>query len=115
MLWVAGDGLYASLPLVHKENVTGCHHPYASKPRPAHASSSRERIVDDGDENMSPNHSETNDKPRRALSQIVCSPTLKCPSPRVCLNNARSDSIGTRLTSLKMWQNMHARRSNKDG
>ncbi|MBW0543849.1 hypothetical protein O181_083564 [Austropuccinia psidii MF-1] len=59
------DELYASLPHVHKENVTGCHHPYASKPRTAHSSSSREKIVDDEDENMSPNHSETNDEPRR--------------------------------------------------
>ncbi|MBW0481096.1 hypothetical protein O181_020811 [Austropuccinia psidii MF-1] len=59
------DELYASLPLVHKEKVTGNHHPYASKPRIAHASSSREKIVDDEDENMSPNHTETNDEPRR--------------------------------------------------
>ncbi|MBW0488026.1 hypothetical protein O181_027741 [Austropuccinia psidii MF-1] len=29
---------------------------------------------------------------RRALSQIVSSTTLKFPSPRVCLNNPRSDS-----------------------
>ncbi|MBW0544496.1 hypothetical protein O181_084211 [Austropuccinia psidii MF-1] len=57
------DELYASLPLVHKEKVTGCHHPYASKARTAHASSSREKIMDDEDENMSPNHSETNDEP----------------------------------------------------
>ncbi|MBW0580962.1 hypothetical protein O181_120677 [Austropuccinia psidii MF-1] len=60
-----GDKLYASFPLVHKENVTGRHHPYESKPRTAHASSSREKIMDDEDENMSPNHSETNDEPRR--------------------------------------------------
>ncbi|MBW0579729.1 hypothetical protein O181_119444 [Austropuccinia psidii MF-1] len=40
------DELYASSPLVHKEKVTGCHHPYASKPRTGHASSSRETIVD---------------------------------------------------------------------
>ncbi|MBW0535403.1 hypothetical protein O181_075118 [Austropuccinia psidii MF-1] len=65
MFWVAGDELYASLPLVHKEKVTGPHHPYASKPRTAHASSSRERIVNDEDENMSPNHSQINDEPRR--------------------------------------------------
>ncbi|MBW0501985.1 hypothetical protein O181_041700 [Austropuccinia psidii MF-1] len=55
------DTLYASLPLVHKKKVTGHHHPYCSKPRTAHASSSREKIVDDEDEDMSPNHSETND------------------------------------------------------
>ncbi|MBW0505618.1 hypothetical protein O181_045333 [Austropuccinia psidii MF-1] len=60
-----GDELYASLPLVNKENVTARHHPYASKARPAHASSSREKIVDDEDENMCLNHSETNDEPRR--------------------------------------------------
>ncbi|MBW0484024.1 hypothetical protein O181_023739 [Austropuccinia psidii MF-1] len=29
---------YPSSPLVHKENVTGHHHPYASKPRTGHAS-----------------------------------------------------------------------------
>ncbi|MBW0517197.1 hypothetical protein O181_056912 [Austropuccinia psidii MF-1] len=57
--------LYASLPLVHEEKVTGRHHQYASKPRTGHASSSREKIVDDGDENMSTNHSETNDEQRR--------------------------------------------------
>ncbi|MBW0480841.1 hypothetical protein O181_020556 [Austropuccinia psidii MF-1] len=59
------DELYESLPLVHKEKVTGPPHPYASKPRTAHASSSREKIVDYEDENMSPNHGETNDEPRR--------------------------------------------------
>ncbi|MBW0511720.1 hypothetical protein O181_051435 [Austropuccinia psidii MF-1] len=62
---MAGDDLYASSPLVHKENVTGRHHPYASKPRTALASSSREKLVDYEDENMSPNYSETNDEPRR--------------------------------------------------
>ncbi|MBW0529909.1 hypothetical protein O181_069624 [Austropuccinia psidii MF-1] len=62
---MADDELYASSPLVHKEKVTGRHHPYASKPRTAHSSSSREKIVDDEDENMSPNHSETNDEPKR--------------------------------------------------
>ncbi|MBW0584827.1 hypothetical protein O181_124542 [Austropuccinia psidii MF-1] len=60
-----GDELYASSPLVHKEKVSGCHHPYASKPRMGHASSSREKIVDDEDENMSPTQSERNDEPRR--------------------------------------------------
>ncbi|MBW0591315.1 hypothetical protein O181_131030, partial [Austropuccinia psidii MF-1] len=62
---MAGDELYASSPLVHKEKVTGHHHPYASKPRTAHASSSREKMVDDEDENMSPTQMETNDEPRR--------------------------------------------------
>ncbi|MBW0474011.1 hypothetical protein O181_013726 [Austropuccinia psidii MF-1] len=61
----ASDEIYASLPLVHKERVTGCHQPYASKPRTAHASSSREKVVDDEDENMPPNHSETNSEARR--------------------------------------------------
>ncbi|MBW0541921.1 hypothetical protein O181_081636 [Austropuccinia psidii MF-1] len=65
MICMAGDELYASSPLVHKEKVTGRHHPYASKPRTAHASSSREKIVDDEDENMSPTQMETNDEPRR--------------------------------------------------
>ncbi|MBW0487227.1 hypothetical protein O181_026942 [Austropuccinia psidii MF-1] len=32
------DERYASLPLVHKEKVTGSHQPYASKPRTAHSS-----------------------------------------------------------------------------
>ncbi|MBW0484463.1 hypothetical protein O181_024178 [Austropuccinia psidii MF-1] len=62
---MAGDELYASSPLVHKEKVTGHHHPYASKPRMGPASSSGEKIVDDEDENMSPTQSETNDEPRR--------------------------------------------------
>ncbi|MBW0474099.1 hypothetical protein O181_013814 [Austropuccinia psidii MF-1] len=62
---VDGDELHASSPLVHKEKVTGCHHLYASKPRTGHASSSREKIVDDEDEKMSPTQSETNDEPRR--------------------------------------------------
>ncbi|MBW0559982.1 hypothetical protein O181_099697 [Austropuccinia psidii MF-1] len=61
----ASDELYASSPLVHKEKVTGCHHPYASKPRTGNSSSSRGKIVDDEDENMSPTQSETNDEPRR--------------------------------------------------
>ncbi|MBW0588067.1 hypothetical protein O181_127782 [Austropuccinia psidii MF-1] len=60
-----GDELYASLPLVHKEKVTRCHHPYSFKPRTAHASSSREKIVNDEDENMSPIQSETNEEPRK--------------------------------------------------
>ncbi|MBW0509254.1 hypothetical protein O181_048969 [Austropuccinia psidii MF-1] len=64
---MAGDELYASSPLVYKEKVTGRHHPYASKPRMGHASSSRETIVDDEDENMSPTQSETNDQPRRVI------------------------------------------------
>ncbi|MBW0558329.1 hypothetical protein O181_098044 [Austropuccinia psidii MF-1] len=59
------DELYASSPLVHKEKVTGHHHPYASKPRTGHASSSKEKIVDDEDENMSLTQSERNDEPRR--------------------------------------------------
>ncbi|MBW0591069.1 hypothetical protein O181_130784, partial [Austropuccinia psidii MF-1] len=41
------DELYASSTLVHKKKVTGRHHPYASKPIRVHASSSREKIVDD--------------------------------------------------------------------
>ncbi|MBW0512573.1 hypothetical protein O181_052288 [Austropuccinia psidii MF-1] len=45
----SGDEIYASSPLVHKEKVTAHHHPYASKPRTAQESSSRENIVDDED------------------------------------------------------------------
>ncbi|MBW0510544.1 hypothetical protein O181_050259, partial [Austropuccinia psidii MF-1] len=59
------DQLHASSPLVHKEKVTGHHYSYTSKPRTVNASSSGEKIVDDEDENLSPNHSETNDEPRR--------------------------------------------------
>ncbi|MBW0489144.1 hypothetical protein O181_028859 [Austropuccinia psidii MF-1] len=64
-LKIISDELYASSPLVHKENVTGRHHPYASKPKTGHVSSSREKKVDDEDENMSPTQSERNDEPRR--------------------------------------------------
>ncbi|MBW0535504.1 hypothetical protein O181_075219 [Austropuccinia psidii MF-1] len=62
---MAGDEIYAYSPLVHKEKVTGCPHPYASKPRMGHASSSREEIVDNEYENMSSTQSERNDEPRR--------------------------------------------------
>ncbi|MBW0472557.1 hypothetical protein O181_012272 [Austropuccinia psidii MF-1] len=51
------DEIYASSTLVNKEKVTGIHHPYTSKPRMGHASSSREKIMDDEDENMSPTQS----------------------------------------------------------
>ncbi|MBW0515210.1 hypothetical protein O181_054925 [Austropuccinia psidii MF-1] len=61
---VDADEISASSPLVHKEKATGNHHPYASKPRMGHASSSREKIVDDEDENMSLTQSENNDEPR---------------------------------------------------
>ncbi|MBW0534984.1 hypothetical protein O181_074699 [Austropuccinia psidii MF-1] len=64
------DELYASSPLVHKEKVTGRHHPYASKPRMGHANSSREKIVDDEDENMSLTQSERNDEPRRGNFRV---------------------------------------------
>ncbi|MBW0544944.1 hypothetical protein O181_084659 [Austropuccinia psidii MF-1] len=59
------DELYASSPLVHKEKVTGHNHPYGSKPKTGHASSSRKKIVDDEDEKMSLTQMETNDEPRR--------------------------------------------------
>ncbi|MBW0547231.1 hypothetical protein O181_086946 [Austropuccinia psidii MF-1] len=62
---MACDELYASSPLVHKEKFTGHHHPYFSKPRMGHSSSSRENIVNDEDENMCPTQSERNDEPRR--------------------------------------------------
>ncbi|MBW0572691.1 hypothetical protein O181_112406, partial [Austropuccinia psidii MF-1] len=79
------------------EKLTGRHHPYASKPRTAHASSSREKMVDDEDENMSPNQMDQMMNQggtiswcmSMALSQIVSSPILKCPFPRGCLNNPR--------------------------
>ncbi|MBW0501927.1 hypothetical protein O181_041642 [Austropuccinia psidii MF-1] len=59
------DELHASSPLIHKEKVTRHHHPYASKARTVYASSSRKKILDDEDENMSPTQSKTNDEPRR--------------------------------------------------
>ncbi|MBW0568264.1 hypothetical protein O181_107979 [Austropuccinia psidii MF-1] len=65
MICMAGDEIYASSPLVHKEKVTGHHHPYSSKQRTAHSSSSREIFVDDEDENMSPTQIQINDEPRR--------------------------------------------------
>ncbi|MBW0538888.1 hypothetical protein O181_078603 [Austropuccinia psidii MF-1] len=64
---VSQSGLSEGNPglTLHQKKVTGCHHPYASKPRMGHSSSSREKIVDDEDENMSPTQSETNYGPRR--------------------------------------------------
>ncbi|MBW0511673.1 hypothetical protein O181_051388 [Austropuccinia psidii MF-1] len=59
-----GKTVQSQEPIEDGENVTGCHHPYTSKPRTGHASSSREKIVDDEDENMSLTQSETNDEPR---------------------------------------------------
>ncbi|MBW0488500.1 hypothetical protein O181_028215 [Austropuccinia psidii MF-1] len=120
---MAGNELYASSPLVNKEKVTGHHHSYAPKPRTANAISSRETSLDDGDENMSLKQSERHDEPRRtisqrmskALGQIVSSPILKCPLPRVCLINPEGESKGTRLAKLTMWQNVQARRRNKNG
>ncbi|MBW0539244.1 hypothetical protein O181_078959 [Austropuccinia psidii MF-1] len=63
---VDGDEIYASSPLVHKEKVTGRHHPYACKPRMGHASSSIETIVDDEDEKMSPTQNEAHNVAKRA-------------------------------------------------
>ncbi|MBW0535473.1 hypothetical protein O181_075188 [Austropuccinia psidii MF-1] len=57
--------IYASLLLVNKDKVTGSHHPYASLPRTGHASSSREKIVDGEEENMSLLQSERNDEQSR--------------------------------------------------
>ncbi|MBW0529453.1 hypothetical protein O181_069168 [Austropuccinia psidii MF-1] len=65
MICMAGDELYASSPLVHKEKVTGRHYAYTFRPRMGHSSSLREKIVDDEDENMSSTQSERNDEPRR--------------------------------------------------
>ncbi|MBW0514884.1 hypothetical protein O181_054599 [Austropuccinia psidii MF-1] len=59
------DELCASLPLLNKEKVIECQHPYASKTRMSHAGSLREEIVDDEDEKMSSTQSETNGEPRR--------------------------------------------------
>ncbi|MBW0521448.1 hypothetical protein O181_061163 [Austropuccinia psidii MF-1] len=60
-----GKSVQSQEPIEDRENVTGGHYPYASKPEAAHASSSREKMVDDEDENMSPNQRETNDDPMR--------------------------------------------------
>ncbi|MBW0577634.1 hypothetical protein O181_117349 [Austropuccinia psidii MF-1] len=57
--------LHAPLPLVYRKKVTRHHHSYATKPRTSHASSSREKIKDDEDENMSPAQSETKGERRR--------------------------------------------------
>ncbi|MBW0495313.1 hypothetical protein O181_035028 [Austropuccinia psidii MF-1] len=65
MIFMAGDELYASSPLIHKEKVTERHHPYASKKITGHANSSTEKIVDDEDDNMSLTQSETNVERRR--------------------------------------------------
>ncbi|MBW0563185.1 hypothetical protein O181_102900 [Austropuccinia psidii MF-1] len=64
---VTWSGLLEGNPglTLNQKKVTGNHNPYASKPRTAHASSSRDNMVDDEDENISPNQSETNDDPRR--------------------------------------------------
>ncbi|MBW0544343.1 hypothetical protein O181_084058 [Austropuccinia psidii MF-1] len=99
MICMEADDLYAYSTLVHKEKVTGHHHPYASKPTPGHSSSSRENIVDDEDNDMPPNNSETNDEPRRHDFKVHEKgpqsnsefPTRKCPSHRVCLSNTRSE------------------------
>ncbi|MBW0472664.1 hypothetical protein O181_012379 [Austropuccinia psidii MF-1] len=120
---MAGDELYASLPLVHKEKVTGCHNPYASKPRTAHASSSREKIVDNEDENMFPNSCETNDEPRRDDFMVHEEGTQsnsefthpQMPLSQSILEQSRVRKKGTRLEKLTMWQNVQARRRNKDG
>ncbi|MBW0480315.1 hypothetical protein O181_020030 [Austropuccinia psidii MF-1] len=64
-IFTEGDEIYASSPLVHKEKVTRHYHPYASKPRTGHSSSSREKIINDEDENMCSTQSKTNDEPRR--------------------------------------------------
>ncbi|MBW0562209.1 hypothetical protein O181_101924 [Austropuccinia psidii MF-1] len=60
-----GKTVQSQEPIEDCEKFTGRHHPYASKTRTAHASSPRGKIVDDEDEKMSPNHSETTDEERR--------------------------------------------------
>ncbi|MBW0463007.1 hypothetical protein O181_002722 [Austropuccinia psidii MF-1] len=115
--------LHTSLPLVHKENVIGNNHPYASKLRTAHASSSREKswimrmrtCLPITVKQMMNQGGTISWCMRRPPSQIVSSPIPKLPSPRVCLNNLRSDRKGTRLSKLTIWQSMQARRRNKDG
>ncbi|MBW0469352.1 hypothetical protein O181_009067 [Austropuccinia psidii MF-1] len=108
MICMAGDELYTSLPLDHKEKVTGCHHPYSSKPRMAHASLLGEKIVDDEDEKISLTQAETNGEPRNeiftALEEGSWS-NSEFPHPQMPLSqsmlefslNPRLESEGTRL------------------
>ncbi|MBW0582227.1 hypothetical protein O181_121942 [Austropuccinia psidii MF-1] len=117
------DELYESSPLVHKEKVTGQHHPYASKPRTGHASSSREKMVDDEDENMSLTQSERNDEQRRnnfmAHEQGTQS-NSEFSLPQMGLAQSMLDQSEVRQQTNKArkahnLQNVKARRSNKNG
>ncbi|MBW0488847.1 hypothetical protein O181_028562 [Austropuccinia psidii MF-1] len=114
---------YAPLTLVHKEEITGHHHPYASKQErvmPVHQEKKLsmmrmstglqpkvKQMVNQGDK-ISPCM-------RRALRKIVSLPTLNCPPPMVFLVNQRCDRKGTRIAKLRMLINVQAGRSNKDG
>ncbi|MBW0568332.1 hypothetical protein O181_108047 [Austropuccinia psidii MF-1] len=64
---VTRSGLSEGNPglMLHQKKVNGHHHPYASKPRTGHSSSSREKIVDDEYDKMSLTQSEANYEPRR--------------------------------------------------
>ncbi|MBW0538551.1 hypothetical protein O181_078266 [Austropuccinia psidii MF-1] len=106
----ASDELYASLPLVHKEKLTACHNPYSSKPGTAHATSSREKIMDDEDENMSLSHSEANDYPRRALSQIIRQQRSQdCKTPNVAKHVSQKEQ--QRWLKSELPENVHGMRS----
>ncbi|MBW0491937.1 hypothetical protein O181_031652 [Austropuccinia psidii MF-1] len=91
------DELYASSPLVHEEKVTGCHHPYASKQKwlmPVHQEKklwmmSMRTCLRLKVKQMMNQGGTISWHMRRELSQIVSSPTLKCPVPRVGLINMR--------------------------
>ncbi|MBW0460286.1 hypothetical protein O181_000001 [Austropuccinia psidii MF-1] len=101
------DEIYAFSPLVLKEKVTGCHQPYASKPRTAQASSLREKIVVDEDEKMSPNHSETNDEPRRDnfMTHEEGTPSNSdFTHPQMPIAQSILEQSETRLSKLTMWK-----------
>ncbi|MBW0482266.1 hypothetical protein O181_021981 [Austropuccinia psidii MF-1] len=105
------DEIYESSPLVHKEKVTRRHHPYAFKPRTGHASSSREEILDDEDENMYLTHSE----PRgtisrhmsRALSQIGRNQARKAHN----VEKHASQKKQQRWVKVPLLENVHGMRS----
>ncbi|MBW0563994.1 hypothetical protein O181_103709 [Austropuccinia psidii MF-1] len=104
MICMAGDELCASSPLVHKEKVTGCHYPYASKPRTGHAGSSKEEIVDEDDDNMSPTQSERNDGPRRD-NFMAHEQSTQSPHPQMGLTQSMLEQ------SKVGWERNHALKS----
>ncbi|MBW0540326.1 hypothetical protein O181_080041 [Austropuccinia psidii MF-1] len=112
--------LYASSPLVHKEKVTGRHHPYASKPRKGHSSSSREKIVDDEDENMSLTQTEINDERRWenfTAHERGTQSTSEFTHPQMqsMLDQSKMRQQSNKACKAPMWQTVQARRSKTNG